>query len=237
MNTLRLCAAIGLGLSMAFASGCNSDSNSGKRDGGRDLGFNRDAPINTRTSTSTRTSTNTSTNTPCTDLNGNTYQLGQSFTNNCVTYTCVSGGTFTSSGSPCPDAATTTPDTRINRDLPIAPDVGPTVDGGSPPADVGGNRDVTPTEVGRRDTNVPLDLGAPDLPPVGKDTAPPAVDTAPPEPDLAVPADVPVPVRCTDGVQFYNPGDTFACDCNTCICNSSGVILPLTSNNCAVDAE
>ena len=41
---------------------------------------------------------------PCTN-GGVTYQPGQSFTSNCVTYTCVSGSIFTSRGTPCADAA------------------------------------------------------------------------------------------------------------------------------------
>jgi len=41
--------------------------------------------------------------------NGVTYQPGQSFTSNCVTFVCTVDGTFTASGTPCVDASTDSP--------------------------------------------------------------------------------------------------------------------------------
>jgi hypothetical protein len=59
---------------------------------------------------------------------------------------------------------------------------------------------------------------------------PPEPDTAPPTPDIAA------PTKCSYGGQLYNPGDEFACDCNTCICTSTGGIRSLTSIVCGIDA-
>ena len=39
-------------------------------------------------------------------FNGTTYRPGQSFTLNCIIFTCQSGGTFTGGGSACPDVGT-----------------------------------------------------------------------------------------------------------------------------------
>ena len=217
MSTLRSRAAIGLGLSLAFASACNSSSSNGKKDGGRD--GNRDTPFNTNTNTSTNTATT------CT-YNGTTYNLGQSFTDNCVRYTCA-GTTFTSSGSPCPSDAgpNTTPDTRPGRDGPAPNDTRPAEV--AAPVDLG-NRDVTPAETGKRDTQAPLDVVSP------ADTAPPAVDTAPPSPDVPSPVDV--PVVCTNAGTDYNPGDSYQPDtCNTCICLGTGDFA-CTHKTCNLDA-
>src|SRR5512139_697385 len=70
MNTWRVCAAIGLGLTFAIASGCNSDSDK-KNDGGggRDTGFGRDQSIG-RDSTSGQ---------PCV-YQGQTYDPGETLT-------------------------------------------------------------------------------------------------------------------------------------------------------------
>jgi hypothetical protein len=218
MNTLRAWAVIGLGLSLAFASGCSS-SNDGKKDAGRDVGGNRDTPFNTNTST------NTNTNTPCT-YNGTTYQSGQTFTINCVRYTCQGNNNVTAVGSPCSDAGpTTTPDTRLGPDLAAPTDTARPVDTVTP-VDTAGGRDVQPSEAGRQDTAKPLDVGAPDV-------AVPA-DTAPPAPDLAAPADL--PIVCTNGGTSYSPGEQYAPDrCNTCVCLSSGDFA-CTNRVCVVDA-
>jgi hypothetical protein len=214
---------MGLALSLAFGSGC-SDSNSGKTDGStrRETGGNRDTASNPNADGAG----------PC-DIFGTTYPVGQSVTVNCVRYTCQGNDNVTSSGTACTDTGPAVADTRPAPDASPPPaDVAPPVDGG-PPVDTGGGRDVAPGEAGKRDSLPPVDTGAvdggeredtpPDLTPVGKDTAPPA--------------DVANPVTCSYGGRNYNPGDEFPCDCNTCICTSSGGIRSLTSVVCGVDAE
>jgi hypothetical protein len=223
MNTLRSCAAFGLGLSLACASGCSS-SNSGSKDAGRDVG--RDARFNTGTNTSTGTSTNG----PCV-FDGVTYSVGQSFTVNCVRYTCLGDNNVTSSGSPCNDGG---PDTRLIADVAVPSDVRPA--DVAPPVDLVG-RDAAPGETAMPDAEAPIDLAAPE------DTTPPPVDTTPAidlsslGEDAAVSEDAPPVVQCTWGATKYNPGATFACDCNTCVCLDTGAISQLTSNDCSIDAR
>jgi hypothetical protein len=223
MNTLRVCAVIGLGLSLAFAAGC-SDSKSNAKDGsaGGNRGTGggggtggRDAASTGQVCTYTTSSGTTATLNP-----------GGSFTNNCVRYTCVGGTNFTSSGSPCSDAGPTpTPDTRLGPDLATPTDTARPVDTGTP-VDTGG-RDVQPSEAGRQDTAKPLDVGAPDLAVTG--------DTASPVPDLAAPADL--PIVCTHGGTGYNPGEQYAPDtCNICVCLSTGDFA-CTNRVCVVDAD
>jgi hypothetical protein len=224
MNTLRACAVIGLGLSLAFASGC-SDSKSNAKDGS--AGGNRGTGGRGGGGTGGRTTTNTGQACTYTTSSGTpaTLNPGQSFTNNCVRYTCVSGTDFTSSGSPCSDAGTTTPDTRPGPDVAAPTDTARPVDTRTP-VDTDGGRDVQPSEAGRQDTAKPLDVGAPDV-------AVPA-DTAPPAPDLAALADL--PIVCTKGGTSYNPGEEYAPDiCNTCICLSTGDFA-CTNRVCQVDA-
>ena len=237
MNTLRACAVFGLGLSLAFAYGCSSDSTpNAKRDGS--AGGGRGGGGGGGNGGSNPATTNT----PCTN-NGTTYQPGQYFTNNCVKWTCVSGTTFTSTGSPCSDAGPITPtDTRVNQDLPVVPDAGRdvSVPDVSAPVDQGG-KDVSPTEAGKRDTvvpldTVPLDTGAPDLV-IPKDTASPTPDLPIVVADVAViiNLDAPPVVQCSYHGQKYPVGD-FACDCNTCTCEIGGTITPVTTNDCTIDA-
>jgi hypothetical protein len=230
MNTLRGCAGIGLAIAWVFASGCKSDSNTGKQDGGRRDGGS--------TRGDSRGSTTGDAGLPCTTSDGRTLQPGESYTLNCVHFTCLGGTNFSSSGSPCTDALPGT-DARGGQDAPGIPDASPAAD--SPPADVappldtGAGKDAPPSEAGgKKDTPPPLDTTTPEA--AGPEVAAPE-DTAPPAPDVATPEDLPPPVQCNYSGKKYNPGDTFACDCNTCICNSAGAILPLTSNPCDVDAE
>ena len=223
MNTVRACAVMGLGFSLAFASGCSS-SDSGKKDAGRD-GGGRDSPFNTNTSTNTTTATTCT----YTTASGTTATLnqGQYFTNNCVRYTCVSGTNFTSSGSPCTDAGPTTPDTRLGNDVPAPRD---TADAArpadqAPPADQG-NRDVVQGEAGQRDSVTPvLDGYIPDLIEL--------MDTKPPTPDLPPPADL--AVVCSNAGTDYTPGQQYRLDvCNYCVCLATGDFA-CTSKVCVVD--
>ena len=102
MNTLRTWAVVGMGLSLAFAASCGSDNKNDKTDGSarRDVGSNRDTPLGQDTSSSQG----------C-EVNGTTYQPGQSFTLNCVKYTCQGDGNVTSNGTSfCTDAVVQPPD-------------------------------------------------------------------------------------------------------------------------------
>ena len=129
MNTWRVCAAIGLGLTFAIASGCNSDSD--KKDagtGGRDGSAGRDVPIG-RDSTSGQACV----------YQGQTYEPGETFTYNCVRFRCEGGNNIVQTGgSPCSDGG---PDTRPGSDVPVVPEVGR-----ADAADAG--RDVAPVETG-----------------------------------------------------------------------------------------
>jgi hypothetical protein len=223
MNTSRVCAVLGLGFACSLGSGCHSSSSSGPNDAGRDTRGNRDVP----SGTSTNTSTNTSTATACT-YNGTTYQPGQSFTVNCVTFTCVSGTNFTSRGSPCTDAAP--PDLRPGPDMAAGPDVAasPDVRSGDtvPPGDTGGAQEVAVSEAGKEDTSPPLDGGQPDLA-LPEDVAPPPPDVTSTPDELA---------GCLHGGDFYSPGDEYYPDsCNTCVCLASGDFA-CTNKVCEVDA-
>jgi hypothetical protein len=222
MNTWRVCAAIGLGMSLAIAAGCSSSSSPGKNDGGGSRDTNRDTSIGNR-----------DTGAACT-ANGQTYQPGESFTNNCVRYTCVSGTNFTVSGSPCVDAITPTNDTRTVNDLSSGPEAG-RADAG----DAAGNRDVSPVETARQDTVRPVDVEPTDVQPREDVARPgpevePGVDLGPPGPDVT--QDLPPPVQCTYGGQKYGAGVSFPCDCNTCKCDNTGTIVAVTSNDCTIDA-
>jgi hypothetical protein len=231
MKTRRVCAALGLGLAFAIASGCSSGSD--KKDGGtggRDFGFGRDVPIG-RDTTSGQ---------PC-EYRGQIYQPGETFTDNCVRYRCEGGNFIVQiGGSPCSDGG---PDTRAGSDLPVGPEVGRTDATGA--ADAG--RDLAPVETGRPDARPPVDVGAVDVEPredttPREDTAPPKTDTAVPEADTAPPApdvapeEVAPTVQCTYGGQKYGVGVTFSCDCNTCKCDSTGTVVLVTNNDCTIDA-
>ena len=233
MNTWRVCAAIGLGLTFALASGCSSDSDK-KNDGGggRDTGSGRDQSIGRDTTSGDQ----------C-EYKGQTYQPGETFTYNCVRLRCEGGGNdvVQIGGSPCTDGG---PDTRSGSDVPVAPEVGR--------ADAG--RDVAPAETGRQDVRPPVDAQAIDVEPRA-DTAPredtqppkadtsvPAEDTAPPRVDVAT-EDLPaLPLTCKDGTtgQEYGLYVQFQCGCRTCECDpnsaGTGTIINVVADNCAVDA-
>jgi hypothetical protein len=217
MNTWRVCAAIGLGMSLAIAAGCSSNSSPGKNDGG-----SRDTNRGNR---------DTGSGSVCTN-NNQTYQTGESFTNNCIRYTCVSGTNFTVSGLPCVDALAPTNDTRTVNDLPSGPEAG-RADAG----DAAGSRDVPPVETARQDTVRPVDVEQTDVqlredvavPDVG-----PGIDLGPPGPDVV--QDAPLPVQCIYGGQKYGAGVSFPCECNTCRCDNTGTIVAVTSNDCTIDA-
>jgi hypothetical protein len=217
MNTRRVSAAMGLGLTLVLASGCSGDSSkkdagTGNRDGsGRDLSIGRD----------------TASAGSC-EYGGQTYQPGESFTINCVRYTCQGDNNVTASGTPCFDAG---PDTRRASDAPVGSEVGR--------ADTA--RDVTPAEAGRPDVTPPLDAEAidaearEDTTPPHTDTAVPGEDTAPTTPDVGTEDLVP-PVQCTYGGQKYGVGVTFQCDCNTCKCDDTGAVVLVTHDDCTIDA-
>jgi len=217
MNTLRVCATLGLGLSLALGSGCKSDSNSTKKDAAPVDGRRTDAP-------GTNTSPDT---TPAQDcvVGGTTIKPGRSATINCVTWTCVSGNIVTGSGTACtgdagptPDVAPT-PDVQGNRDTTVPVDTR-LVEAGAP-IDVGG-KDVQPGEAGTiKDVGGNKDTFVPDVFVSQPDVFVPE-DTTPPTPDLT-------PLQCTSGGTNHNPGDTFACGCNTCFCSSAGVTQQLSN--------
>jgi hypothetical protein len=219
MNTWSARAAIGLGLTLAIASGCSGDSDKTNDGGNRDAGFKRDLPIG-RDTTSGQ---------PCV-YDGQTYQPGESFTYDCVRFTCQGGNNVIQiGGSPCSDGG---PDTRPANDVLVNPDR---------PADDGdGNRDVAPAEAGRSDIGPPVDVGELDVG-TPDDTAPPEVDTAtladtaPPTGDVAS-EDLPPPVQCIYGGQKYGVGVPFACGCNTCTCDDTGTVVLVTHNDCTIDA-
>jgi hypothetical protein len=242
MNTMRACAVIGLALSVGLASGCSSDSNSGTPDGStrRDGGYNRDVSRYTNTDAAEG----------CT-FDGTSYRVGQSFTIDCVTYTCQGNNNVTASGTACTDARASSPDTRPERDSGRPSDASGFGDA-AVVIDGGGGGDVAATEAGQTepDLAVPytedgptVKLDAPpdfvtiqvDLPPSVPDL-PPATDLPPGEDVTVITPDVAVPTQCPYGGHNYNPGEEFACDCNTCICTSTGAIRSLTSNVCDTDA-
>jgi hypothetical protein len=214
-----------MGLALCWASvGCSSSSDSGKNDGGvkRDTGGNRDVPYYGGRDTAGST---------CTAYDGTVYQSGQSFTINCVRYTCQGNDDVTSSGSPCSDGSA---DLRGNadasRDLPAGNDA--RADAGDVPgnrdaAPDSGNRDTTPGEVAAIDTLV-AEVLAVDVYPA---------DVIPPGPDVTAPVDEAPPVQCTYLGQKYGVGVPFACDCNTCKCDGTGTIVLVTNFTCGVDAQ
>ena len=242
MNTLRVCATIGLGMSLALGSACKSDSNSTKKDA---------APLDTRRTDAPGTNTGPDT-TPAQDcvVGGTTIRPGRSATINCVTWTCVSGNIVTGSGTACtgdagptPDVAPT-PDVFINRDTTVPSDTRPVEAGAL--IDVGG-KDVQPGEAGsvkdvggNKDTFVPdVFVPQPDVFVSQPDVFVPE-DTAPPTPDLAVVfADTAPPVvTCTseNGQKYYAGGGVcFPCASSLCICDANGVITQSASCS-AVDA-
>ena len=251
MNTLRAFATIGLGLSLALGSGCKSDSTSGKKDVGPGTpdtrrNNNNDGP---------NINPNPDTGGPCV-YNGTTYQPGQKFTLNCVTFTCVGGSNVTGTGTACSDAGPPTtdvariPDAPTNRDTTVPADTRP-VDSG-PAIDVTTSKDTQPSEAGKldvggnKDTTIPDALVRLDTTPAEPDLAEPDLgvseDVAPPEPDLPVQDDVAVAVTCTyTAGQTYGLGVQFPCGCKTCECDlnvSTGTgIINVVADNCAVDAQ
>jgi len=229
MNTLRVCATLGLGLSLALGSGCKSDSNSTKKDAAPVDGRRTDAP-------GTNTSPDT---TPAQDcvVGGTTIKPGRSATINCVTWTCVSGNIVTGSGTACtgdagptPDVAPT-PDVQGNRDTTVPVDTRLVEDGA--PIDVGG-KDVQPGEAGTiKDVGGNKDTFVPDVFVSQPDVFVPE-DTAPPTPDLPVVfADTAPPVvTCTSesGQKYYAGGGVcFPCASNLCVCDANGVITQSAS--------
>ena len=146
MNTWRVCAAIGLGLTCAIASGCSSDSDK-KNDGGggRDTGSGRDQSIGRDTISGES----------C-EYRGQTYQQGETFTYNCVRFRCEGGNDIVQiSGSPCTDggAGHASGQRRAGRSRSRRADA----------ADAG--RDVAPVETGRQDVRPPVDAQAIDVEP------------------------------------------------------------------------
>jgi len=251
MNTLRVCATFGLGLSLALGSGCSSDSTSGKKDGGPGGPDVRRADGPT-----TNPNPNTDGPTNC-SVGGQTYRPNERFTIDCVNYVCQGGNNVTSTGGtscsdgPIRDVASTS-DLPTNRDTPFA-DAG-RVDA-APPVDVGGAKDTQPSDagpvkdVGTKDTRV-ADVFVPlDTVPAEPDLAEPDLavseDTAPPEPDLPVQDDVSVPVYCTPAAgQTYQAlppcqGVPFACGTKMCECDlvGSGAVIVTIPDTCAVDAQ
>ena len=248
MNTLRVCATVGLGLSLALGSGCKSDSTtSGKKDSGPS------GPDTRRTDGPPNTNPQADGPSDCV-YNGTSYRPGQTFTINCVTFTCQSGGTVTGKGTACsPDAgpirdAAPTPDLPTNRDT-VAPEDARPVDSG-PATDSTANKDTQPSEagtvkdVGGKDT-VP-DVLVPDTTPTPRDLAEPDLagseDVAPPTPDLPVQDEAAVAVTCTyTAGQTYGLGVQFPCGCKTCECDlhvSTGTgIINVVADNCAIDAQ
>jgi hypothetical protein len=225
MNTVRARTVVGLGLWLLAASACSSDSKNEKADGSarRDAGGRADVSANRDVSSGQG----------C-NINGTPYQPGESFVLNCARYTCQGDGNVTSNGvASCTDVVLPPADTRPGPDLQApGPEVsrgeaGPAPDGARDAAPETGRRDALPIDGGVLDSGAPDEIERPDQSPPG----PEAADTAPPTPDIAP------PVTCSYGGRSYNPGDELPCDCNTCICTSSGGIKSLTSNLCGVDAQ
>lgn len=224
MKTWRACAAIGLGLSLA-AFGCNGGSET-KTDGGggkRDAGVKRDVAIGADAGP------------PCV-FDGTTYQPGESFTKDCVRFTCLGGNSVSSSGSPCTDGSADQrrdagPDAATGSDA--RTDTATGSDARTDTADGPGVRDTAGLEVESRDTR-PVEAGGLDTTPA-VDTG--LEDTAAPTPDLPAAADLPPVVQCTYLGQKYGPGVPFACECNTCKCDNTGTIVLVTNHDCSVDAS
>jgi hypothetical protein len=242
MNTLRVCATIGLGLALALGSGCKSDSDSTKKDAGHPDTRRVDAP---RTTSGPDSATASG---PCI-FNGTTYQPGQSFTIGCNTYTCTGGDNVTSKPAACSDAGPTPdvargPDLATDRDTTTPSDTRPgeagaPIDGGSKDVQAGEAGQVNKDVGGNKDTLVP-DVFVP------QDTTQPepdalvSEDTASPSPDLSVVvADTAPPVvTCISesGQKYYAGGGVcFPCASNLCVCDAIGVITQAASCS-AVDA-
>jgi hypothetical protein len=240
MNTLRVCATMGLGLSLAVASGCKSDSTTTKKDA---------APVDTRRADGPAANRDTAPAVTC-FLNGTVYTVNQTFVSNCVTWMCMNTGNVQqTSGAPCSDAG---PDTPVNRDVLAPGDTARPVDSsgteGGGAIDGPTNRDTQPSEagsvrldVGGRDTagpevSIPLDTAAP------VDLAEPE-DTAIVTPDVAVVADTAPATVCIYGGLGYVPGggvsfDCFSCKKCECASTAGGPLIVVTADNCtAVDAQ
>jgi hypothetical protein len=228
MSTMRFCAAVGLGLSLAIVAGCSDSKSSDKNDGGR-----KDA---SRSPDGKRDVSE-----PCV-IGGVSYQPGQTFVNNCVTYTCVGGSNFTSKGSACPaDAGPASPDAPVSKDTPGGKDSsvseagfdsGASEAGGNKDAfadEVGKKKDATPDQIVKNNDAAPVDLQ------VIEDLALLVEDTAPPAPDLPLPEDK--PAQCNHAGIWYNPGESYKPDsCNTCICLTAGDFA-CTARPCEIDAS
>ncbi len=234
MNTLRVCATVGLGLSLVLGIGCSSSSKSGNADGSTRDTRRSDGPQSYFGPDTTTTSAQA-----CTTLDGTKVQPGKSIVIDCVTWTCVSGTNFNGTGTSCADAGRTT-DVAVKRDTASPADARPDEAG---VASDGGGKDTQPgLDVGGKDTSLP-EVSIP------LDTAPPELDvavvedTAQPEPDLPVLVDdTAPPVTCTYATgQTYGLGVQFPCGCKTCECDvnvSSGSgIINIVADNCAVDAQ
>lgn len=236
MNTLRVCATVGLGLSLVLGAGCKSDSKSGGTDGSTRDTRRTDAPQNNQNPDTTSAG-------PCT-IQGNTVQPGRTIVINCITWTCQGDNNVTGNGTACADAGPTPDVAPVNRDTAAPVDTRP-VDSG-PAIDGAGGKDTQPAEAG----TVKLDGGNKDTVVadvfVPLDTAPPEPDlavvddTAPPEPDLPVVADTSPPViTCTSesGQKYYAGGGVcFPCASNLCVCDANGVITQ--SASCSpIDAQ
>ena len=219
MNTLRVCATMGLGLSLVFGLGCKSSSSSAKDagpDGRRDASQNNG---NRDSSTSSGT---------C-EILGNTYQSGQTVTINCVTYTCTGNNNVTTRGTACiPDAA---PDTA------------------APQTDAPTNRDTSPGETRAGEAGGALDVGGKDLQPgevaqvkpdVGALDTATSNDSAPPTPDaVIVNLDAPPVETCKyDGQKYLAGGGVqFACGSCMCVCDASAIVVQIAGTCPAVDAQ
>lgn len=214
MKTWRACAAIGLGLSLA-AFGCNGGSDT-KTDGG---GGNRDATVKRDVAAKADAG-------PTCVFDGTTYQYGETFTKDCVRFTCLGGTNVSSSGSPCTDGSA---DQR--RDA--GPDSATGSDARTDGADAPVVRDSAGIEVETRDTR-PVEVGGLDGTPA-VDAEP--EDSAAPTPDLPAPADLPPVVQCTYQGQKYGVGVPFPCECNTCKCDGTGTIVLVTNRDCTIDAS
>jgi hypothetical protein len=240
MNTLRVCATVGLGLSLAL--GCSSSSNSGKD---ASAGGRRDAARS-----DTRAPGPDTPPVYC-GFDGTSYPVGQNWVSNCVTYFCTSVGTVVQvGGSPCDAGAADLPanrDTATPAEVGRPVDVGALIDVAAPDVaapDVAATKDVQPSEAGsvKSDVGGSKDVYAPDLvTPV--DTARP-VDVAPSgdttTPDVASSNDTAVPLTCTSasGQKYYAGGGVcFPCASKMCLCDSNGVIVADTSGSCSVDAQ
>jgi hypothetical protein len=214
MSTKRACATVGLGLSLVLGLGCSSSSKSGSTDGGTRDTRRADGPQNNFNPDTTQAQT-------CTTVDGTKVQPGRTIVINCVTWTCVSGTNFTGSGTPCADGGRAA-DAPVNRDTVAPADARPSETGVA--SDGGGGKDTQPGEAGPgkvdasgEDARVPDAVVQLDLATVTPE------DTAQPTPDL------PALVQCTSGGVTYNAGDTFACGCNSCFCDSAGATRQLTN--------